>query len=282
MLARLLMIALLALPAPALAWGDYGHRITAAIAEANLSPKARANMNALFRAEKLLGTPDCPLRTIADASVWADCIRRDDLRWGYTAPWHYVNMDICQPFDLKANCANGNCVGAQVTRNATLLGDNSLPAHVRLEALAWLVHAMGDMHQPLHSGDRGDLGGNRTSAAYGIVEGRMNLHRLWDTPIAERAITQGPQMVRKYTAEERAPLLTGSVDDWALETWSITRDVVYPVAQHGPACGPMLKPGERARITDGDIETLIPVVRQQVLRAGLRLADAIERALGNP
>ncbi|MDK2758953.1 MAG: S1/P1 nuclease [Blastomonas fulva] len=271
---------LLALPTPALAWGDYGHRTIAQIAEANISPKAKARMNALFRAEKLLATPDCPLRNIGDASVWADCVRRDDLRWGYTAPWHYINMDICKPFDIKANCANGNCVGAQVARNEKLLADKRLPAHVRLEALAWLVHTMGDMHQPMHGGDRGDLGGNRVSAAYGIVEGRMNLHRLWDTPVAERAITQGEPMVRRYAAAERSPYLTGTVEDWALESWSIARDIAYPTAQHGPACGPTLKPGERARHDDGDIETLVPVVRQQVLRAGLRLADALERALG--
>jgi hypothetical protein len=271
---------LLALPTPALAWGDYGHRTIAQIAEANISPKAKARMNALFRAEKLLATPDCPLRNIGDASVWADCVRRDDLRWGYTAPWHYINMDICKPFDIKANCANGNCVGAQVARNEKLLADKRLPAHVRLEALAWLVHTMGDMHQPMHGGDRGDLGGNRVSAAYGIVEGRMNLHRLWDTPVAERAITQGEPMVRRYAAAERSPYLTGTVEDWALESWSIARDIAYPTAQHGPACGPPLKPGERARHDDSDIETLVPVVRQQVLRAGLRLADALERALG--
>jgi hypothetical protein len=280
MLTRLLIALLLALPTPALAWGEYGHRTIAQLAEANLSPKAKARMNALFAAEKLLATPDCPLRDIGDASVWADCVRRDDVRWGYTAPWHYINMDICKPFDIKANCANGNCAPAQVTRNEKLLADKTLPAHVRLEALAWLVHMTGDMHQPAHGGDRGDLGGNRVSAAYGIVEGRMNLHRLWDGPIAERAITQGAPLVRRYSSAERSPHLTGTVDDWALESWSIARDTVYPTAQHGPACGPAIKQGERARHDDADIEALIPVVRQQVLRAGLRLADALERALG--
>ena len=281
MLARLLLLLLmLALPAPAMAWGDFGHRTIAAIAEANLSPRAKVRMNALFRAEKQLATPDCPLRNIGDASVWADCIRRDDLRWGYTAPWHYVNMDICKPFDLKANCPNGNCVGAQVTRNEALLADRKLPAHARLEALAWLAHTMGDMHQPMHAGDRGDLGGNRVSAAYGIVEGRMNLHRLWDTPIAERAITQGAPMVRRYSADERGTYAAGSVEDWAREAWSIARDTAYPTAQHGPACGPALARDERARHDDADIEALVPVVRTQVLRAGLRLAAALERALG--
>ncbi|WP_229736726.1 S1/P1 nuclease [Blastomonas aquatica] len=275
-----MLIALLALPAPALAWGEYGHKTIASIAETNISPKAKARMNALFAAEKLIATPDCPLRNIGDASVWADCVRRDDVRWGYTGPWHYINMDICKPFDIKSNCANGNCVGAQVTRNETLLADKSLPAHIRLEALAWLVHTMGDMHQPMHGGDRGDLGGNRVSAAYGIVEGRMNLHRLWDTPIAERAITQGEAMARRYSAAERSPYLTGSVEDWALESWSIARETAYPLAQDGPACGPAIKPGERAQHDDADIDTMIPIVRQQVLRAGLRLADALERALG--
>ncbi|WP_017670296.1 S1/P1 nuclease [Blastomonas sp. AAP53] len=280
MLARLCLIILLALPAPALAWGEYGHKTIAQIAEANISPKAKARMNALFRAEKLIATPDCPLSNIADASVWADCVRRDDVRWGYTAPWHYVNMDICKPFDLKANCPNGNCVGAQVTRNEALLADRKLPAHVRLEALAWLVHTMGDMHQPMHGGDRGDLGGNRVSASYGIVEGRMNLHRLWDTPVAERAITQGDPLVRHYSPGERAPMVAGSVEDWAREAWSIARETAYPTAQHGPACGPALARGERARHDDADIEALIPVVRTQVLRAGLRLGAALERALG--
>ncbi|WAC23773.1 S1/P1 nuclease [Blastomonas sp. SL216] len=283
-LIRLVLVAALAMTAlavrPALAWGDYGHRTIAAIAEANVSPKVRARIRTLLAQEKELATPECPLKTLEDASVWADCIRRDDLRWGYSAPWHYVNIDICKPFDIKANCPNGSCVPAQVMRNQKLLADRKLPAHARLEALAWLTHTMGDMHQPMHAGDRGDLGGNRVSASYGIVEGRMNLHRLWDGPIAERAITQGAPMVRRYTAPERSPYLTGSVEDWALETWSIARDTVYPTAQHGPACGPAIPSGGRARHDDADIETLIPVVRQQVLRAGLRLAAELERALG--
>jgi len=284
LLVRLAMVAALAVTAfaarPALAWGDYGHRVIAQIAEANVSPKVRARIRALLAQEKQLATPECPLRTIEDASVWADCIRRDDLRWGYTAPWHYVNIDICKPFDIKANCPNGSCVPAQVTRNEALLADRKLPTHVRLEALAFLLHTVGDMHQPMHAGDRGDLGGNRVSAAYGIVEGRMNLHRLWDGPIAERAITQGLPLVRAYSAEERAAVTGGTVEAWAQQAWQLSRDVAYPTAQHGPACGPALGKDERARHSDADIEALIPVVRTQVMRAGLRLAAALERALG--
>lgn len=282
-LTRLFLVAALVVTAsaarPALAWGDYGHRVIAQIAEANVSPRVRARIKALLAQERQLATPECPLKTIEDASVWADCVRRDDLRWGYSAPWHYVNMDICKPFDLKANCPNGSCAPAQVARNEKLLADRKLPAHARLEALAWLVHTMGDMHQPMHAGDRGDMGGNRVSASYGIVEGRMNLHRLWDGPIAERAITQGRPLVRAYSPDERAAVGGGTVEDWAREAWDLSRDAAYITAQHGPACGPALGKDERARHSDADIETLIPVVRTQVLRAGLRLAAALERAL---
>ena len=124
-------------PAPAFAWAEYGHQTIAAIAQDNIKPATRAKIRALFKAEKLIGTPDCPLSSMKEASTWADCVRRDRMRWGYTGPWHYQNIDICQPFDLKSACANGNCVSAQIDRNAALLADENLPANVRLEALGF-------------------------------------------------------------------------------------------------------------------------------------------------
>jgi hypothetical protein len=138
-----LLIALLALVAPlapAQAYWEYGHETVAHIAQANMSPNARANMQRLLRAAPMLGTPKCAMRNIADVSVWADCIKGDRRRWGYTNSWHYQNVDICKPFDLKSACADGNCVSAQIDRNFALLSDKALPAHLRLQALAFLVH----------------------------------------------------------------------------------------------------------------------------------------------
>jgi len=279
-IAAAVAVLLLALPQPVLAGGAYGHRTIAAIADANLTPTARARMRALFRAEPLIATSDCPLADIGDASVWADCVRRDSLRWGYTAPWHYQTIDICAPFALDTPCANGNCVTAQIDRNVQLLADRRLPAHVRLESLAWLVHFTGDMHMPLHAGNRDDRGGNDVSAAYGIVEGRMNLHGLWDGALAERAITDGPSLVRRYGSAETADLTAGSIADWSEQSWSIARDIVYPVAQNGPACGPPVASDARARIDQDQIVALIPVVRLQIARAGVRLAALLNQALG--
>ncbi len=266
---------------PALAWGEYAHQTTADIAQANISPNSQRIIKKLFASEKLLGTPKCALKNLRDASIWADCVRRDRLRWGYTAPWHYQGHDVCQPWDPDTACANGNCVSAQITRNAKLLADKSLPDHVRLEALAWLVHFTGDMHMPLHSGSRDDLGGNRIAAAYGIVKGRMNLHWLWDGPLAERAISEEPNIARKYSAVYRSQMAEGSVADWQLEAFTVSRDIVYPTAQERETCLAPLAEGERAIIDNQEIVDLAPIARDQVRKAGLRIAILIDQALSS-
>ncbi|HNW19600.1 MAG TPA: S1/P1 nuclease, partial [Sphingorhabdus lacus] len=120
--------------APAQAYWEYGHETVAQIAETNMPAKTRGAVQRLLRAAPLLGTPQCPLRTMKDVSVWADCIKGDRMRWGYTNSWHYQNVDICKPFDLKSACADGNCVSAQIDRNVALLKNRTLPAHIRLEA----------------------------------------------------------------------------------------------------------------------------------------------------
>ncbi|MEO9599866.1 S1/P1 nuclease [Parasphingorhabdus sp.] len=275
---RFWIAALLALlSTPALAWGEFAHRTIADIAEVNLDPVAKARMNKLFQSASLLGTPKCDLKNIQDASVWPDCVRRDRLRWRYTGPWHYQNVDICKPFDMKSACANGNCVSSQIDRNAALLADKSLPAHIRLEALAFLVHFVGDMHMPLHSGDRSDRGGNDVSAAYGIIEGRMNLHWLWDGPLAERAITDGPNMVRRYSDSEREALASGTTELWAMQAWEISRNHSYATAEDAPSCGPEME--QRAMIDNKEIPALVPVARLQIKRSALRLAGLLNDAL---
>ena len=272
-----LVVALLVAPGPASAWWDFGHRTTAAVAEQNIAPSTRVKMQRLFASAALLGTPDCALETIEDASVWPDCIRPDRVRWGHTFPWHYQNVDICKPFDMAGACRGGNCVAAQIDRNTAILKNTAYPDHVRLKALAFLVHFVGDLHMPLHSGDRGDRGGNDVSAAYGIIEGRLNLHALWDGPLAERSITDGPDLVRRYDSAEKARLSAGSTEDWAREAWQIARDHSYPTAEDAPSCGPKMK--ERALVDNQEIPELVPITRLQIQRAGLRIARLLDEAL---
>ena len=133
----------------------------ATIAWLNVNPRTRAEIDRLLRQARLLDTPTCPARTIEQASVWPDCIKTLGERFSYASSWHYQDVNICQPFDQASACRDGNCVSAQIERNLRLLANRRLPVRERLFALAFVVHLMGDLHQPLHAGDRGDLGGNR-------------------------------------------------------------------------------------------------------------------------
>ena len=116
----------LALPQTASAWGFYAHTITADIAEANVKPETRRAIERLMRAEDQIGTPDCPLATIQDASVWPDCLRGEGWRWAYTFAWHYQTEPITEEYSDRKNCSGGSCVSAQVTRNQRVLADESL------------------------------------------------------------------------------------------------------------------------------------------------------------
>jgi hypothetical protein len=278
LLAFLATLFLLA-PAPAQAWWEYGHETVGAIAYRNVTPKARAAIDALLRKGRLLETPTCPVNTIELASYWPDCAKELGLRFSYAYSWHYQNVDICKPFDLKAACRDGNCVSAQVDRNLKLLKDKSVPERERLMALVFLVHFVGDLHQPLHAGDKSDLGGNRARAAYGdYVTQRLNLHSIWDGYLAERAISTPPPLVRVYSAEERAEMEKGTVEDWSRESWQVARDTVYASAYGGDPCtGPAQ---ERSKLSNETIDMLIQPLRLQVERGGLRLARLLDEALG--
>ena len=270
--------ALLALlPAQAHAWGFFAHRTTAEIADENISDDTRSSMQRLFAAAPLLATPECKLETIEDASVWPDCVRRTRWRWGYTAAWHYRTAPVCEAYNPRSNCSGGNCVTAQIERSQRLLADESLPAHIRLEALAFMVHFIGDVHMPLHSGDHEDRGGNDLETDYGIVPD-LNLHWIWDGPLAERAITSAEvPLVRRYTADERAALGGGTPADWGRESWQTSRDFVYPEAFDRPVCeGPDL-PAETA-LTQDDIERAIPISQRRVTQAGVRIAEYLDAA----
>lgn len=292
---RLILILLLLLPAPALAWGDYAHRLTARIAWAQLSPAARGEVRALLRAAPRLDTPSCALGNIEDASVWPDCVRGlDNNRFAYSATWHYQNISVCEPFDIGAKCPNGDCVTAQIPRQQAILADRRRPPAERLQAFAFLVHLVGDMHQPLHMGDKADRGGNDVRAAYGFKSpDRMNLHRVWDSDLAERALTEPPAITpqRITPAQTRAwtagPATTNArVAGWARETWDIARTIVYPELKNLPDACPLpteaRRASPRAAITPAYVAAATPAVRDSVAKAGTRIALLIEQALARP
>lgn len=273
----------LAFSAPADAYWDYGHQTIARIAWANIRPATRTRILALLRQQALLGTPQCKAGTIDDASVWADCIKGiknpdGTQKFGETSAWHYQNVNVCRPFDLVEPCKGGNCVSAQIVRDAEILKDRRAPTADRVRALAFLIHFVGDLHQPLHAGEKDDKGGNDVKADYGgYAPPRLNLHAIWDGYLAERAISTGPSLVRRYPPATRAAVAAGDVTAWSRESWQVARDVTYATAIGGDPCGPT---PARVHLDQATIERLVPPVRLEIERGGLRLAKLLDAALG--
>ena len=278
---RLLLIvaALIGGASPARAWWEYGHETVATIAMASVHPEARREIRRMLARSDLLETPTCPARTVEQASVWADCVKPLKDRYSYAYNWHYQNIDVCKPFDITGNCPDGNCVSRQIERDVRLLKDRSQPLRVRVEALVFLIHFVGDLHQPLHSGDRHDRGGNDMKADYGLRP-NTNLHTIWDGLLADRAISTpvgGPRgILAEVAVADRAKETLGTVEDWSRENWQVAHDAY--AALLGDACAPV--PATRAVLTNETIVKLLPVLRHQVVRGGLRLARLLDEALG--
>jgi hypothetical protein len=276
----LLALALL-LPSPAVAWWDYGHETVARIAWLEASPRTRAQVSRLLRHQDLLGTPECRARTIGQAAIWADCVKKLGDRFRYASPWHYQNIQICGTFDLVAACPDGGCLTVQIARHWARLADRGAPVRERLLALAFLTHLIGDLHQPLQIGDRGDRGGNDLRIAYGLIGGRTNLDQILDGYVAERAISASPAGPRGLLSGldpvARRAERAGSVADWARQSWELSRAHAYGIAFDDP-CAPNAVP--RPIVTEADTRRLIPVLRLQIARAGVRLARLLDEALG--
>ena len=275
-------VAAFAAAAPAQAYWEFGHQTVAEIAMRNVTPKTRAAVRRLLNQSALLGTPTCPANTIDSASVWADCVKTikgpDGKRpFDYAYDWHFQDVDICQPFDLMPACKDSNCVSAQITRDVATLRNHNAPRKDRVQALVFLIHFVGDLHQPLHAADHEDKGANDVHTNYGALTGaRLNLHSVWDGYLAERAITTGPSLVRRYPSAVRAKVAAGDVTDWSREGWQVARDVAYRSAMGGDPCD-----GRHtiAHLDEPTIESLIPAARLEVERGGLRLAKLLDRAL---
>ena len=282
MLFRFLAI-LIALSAasPARSYWEYGHESVAGIAWQQMRPDTRRAVARLLAQQRLLDTPTCPAGTIEQASVWADCIKPLGDRFAYAYSWHYQNVNVCQPFDLKGPCKDGHCVSAQIERNARLLADPAVPQREKIMALAFLVHFVGDLHQPMHAGDHADLGGNKVAANYGMIGGRTNLHSIWDGWLAERAITTPPAnasgLLGQISRAERERIAAGSVEEWSREQWAKARDLAYKTIVGDP-CGSA--PTTRPTLTEAQVQALIPAVRENVAAGGIRLARLLDDALG--
>ena len=180
MTSRLLLILLCLWSLPARAWGPDIHALIADMAEAHLTPTARSQMHILLDLEDR--------HYLSGVAAWADYIRRDAPE---TAHWHYVDIPLDQThFNALRDCPGDDCITAQLARFAQRLGNPSLSPTERLEALKWITHLAADLHQPLHTADHDDKGGNLVNVSY---FGRStNFHAIWDSTIIHIAMDLHP------------------------------------------------------------------------------------------
>jgi hypothetical protein len=261
----------LLLPAPAaLAWGPDGHKIVADIAEARLTPKAKAAIAQLLATDNAAGAEAPSLASIAN---WADSIRKER---DETATWHYVDIPYeMKGFDPQRDGKNGNNVVEKLQDFAVTLNDRNLPREQRVEALKFVVHFMGDLHQPLHCAERnGDKGGNFRLVFFPDKREAVNLHRVWDSEILKRSLGKqddadyAAALNEKITKQQEQGWSKGNPAAWANEGHDLAVQVVYNGI---PSDGPPPK------ITDEYLAAAQPAVDEQLCKAGVRLANLLNR-----
>lgn len=258
MMALVIGVAACCGPSKASAWGGAGHRVIAAMAEARLSPPVAAE------AHRLLAVSGA--RSLADVAAWADDVRENAPQSALakaTVKLHYVTFaDSSCRYDARRDCPDGQCVVGAVERYAAVLHDRTRSDTDRAEALRFLVHFVGDAHQPLHAGYRNDRGGNNHQVQ---LDGKgTNLHAVWDRDI----LAQGKRGWRKLAPALQPPAdakPAGSARDWAEASCRMTRDDgVYPSSR---------KIGPRY------LDAMRPLVDARLQRASIELAATLERAL---
>jgi hypothetical protein len=242
-------------PGPTTVWGGLGHRLIARIAAERISAPVRAEVDTLLGGLAL-----------RDVAVWADSIRPARPE---TGPYHYINVRTDSAFaDWRRYCPPTGCILEALERYRALLADRSKPRAERAEALKWVVHLVGDLHQPLHVGERSDRGGNDVAVLW---EGfRTNLHSVWDGRILGSAGLDEEgywARLRDHPAiADSAWWSAGGPADWAAESHAMSRDHVYRV------------PGA-LDVSSGYARENLPRAEQRLLQAGLRLGAMIEDAL---
>jgi hypothetical protein len=280
---RALFVVIVSACAPgAWAWGPQGHRTIGAIADALINPATRAAVAQLLQADLDKFGNLSGRTSLEEVSDWADELHGTPAA---EPSWHYDDAPICGSGPKSRYCQDGRCNSEQLKRLTAVLSDPHAPPRSRNEALKWVVHLIGDLHQPLHAADNADRGGNLVLVALAGVStrGRESLHRAWDGELVALALhTQGHQQPPRDIAQlahEAAELARdggqGSPDSWAVESNNLARNVAYNYP--GFACNTV---PEGIVILDTHYQDeAVPVVRERLLLAGARLAALLEQSL---
>jgi len=263
----------LAIPAPALAWGKTGHRVVAAIADTQLSGLTRAHIR------EILGGAE----SLDEAANWPDEMRADPAPfWQKTStPWHYVTLDGIT-YDHAPS--QGDALEALARFTRTLKDPNASLADKQL-ALRFVVHLVGDLHQPLHVGKCCDKGGNDVKVTF--FGKPTNLHAVWDSALVDDeqlSFTElAAKLVRHTSDEDVIAWWDINPRDWISESAQY-RDTLYPTAADKPRA-PTDKKSQEPPVPDlsySYVYKFTPLMEQRLSQAGVRLAAYLNAIYAEP
>jgi hypothetical protein len=264
------------LPAPVLPWSRDGHVIVSKTAETFFSPEARAAVKDLLDGRPISDDRLC---------TWADLIRSSAAykrKYPNHNTWHYIDIDVsAQEVEFKPADDNNHVVGA-IERFKKVLKDTKVEKEDRKEALLFLVHFLGDMHQPLHCTDRdNDRGGNRQLVkSFNGKEGQtLNLHSVWDSHMvdAARGELTVDDFVKRLTEEimeeDRKSWEKGDAKQWAWESHTICVERVYKFTDGTSLPKRDAEPVELTEVNY--IKANLSIVPAQLKKGGVRLAKVL-------
>lgn len=252
----ILIVSALSFAHEVMAWGTTGHRVIAEIAERNLSCKAKRNV------KKLLDN-----QHMSYWSNWADFIKSDTTgRWDNTHVWHFVNAPKGGTKEEYVNHIKGasqeNLYSAVLYLKA-ILEDKKRTKDERREALIFLIHLVGDMHQPMHAGREKDRGGNFIKLTW--FGQNTNLHSLWDSKLVDHekyAYTEYATLLNVLTKKEKKAIQNGTIEDWLYDS-HLVADKLYGMVEKGD------------ELSYNYFYKVSPLLNSQLQKAGLRLAKLL-------
>jgi hypothetical protein len=297
MIRRLVLYSSLAtifvLPASLFAWGDRGHEITGVIAYARLTAPVKKQINAMLAGDRDTLTPG----DFVSRTTWADEYRDSDRlttkkRYENTRNWHFVNIDIATgriasacnrnlPPGIAASAGPAKaCIIDKIEQFAAELRDKSSAENEKLLALKFLLHLVGDLHHPLHTADNRDRGGNDVPVVFGQRARRESLHSYWDNYLVQRlgsnARAVGASLDRQITRTKADAWAKGTPADWAKDSFNQAKAGAYDFTGQQKLSGAQ---GGGVRLNATYEQRAIPIVRDQLSKAGVRLASVLNDAL---
>lgn len=238
-------------------WGKTGHRIVGEIAQRHL------NKQALKAIKDLAGNED-----LSKLSTWPDEIRSDP-KMNYTSPWHYVSIPNGKTyFDQKRN-KDGDVIEA-LYRFEDTLRDKKIGQEAKLDALKFLVHMLGDLHQPLHVGLAEDRGGNTIRVKWFKTE--SNLHSIWDEELIDfekLSFTEYANYLNHISKDNKKDWEKGSYIDWAKESQEL-RPNVYDLPEAKSEKDPI-------NLSYEYNYKVKPIIEMRLKQAGIRLASVLNK-----